>query len=171
MKPKFPAAMPPPTTALTYLTQKIVAEAELLSKESPRKRIIYPIHKSDDANTHRMFNVMQPETYIVPHCHISDRKTESVIVLKGSICFFSFDERGNITSKQHIKAGGEVFGVDIEPHVLHTFVVLEENTVIFEVKPGPYTQSSDKDFVNWAPKEGTEEAKIYLKNLQQLTHN
>lgn len=171
MKNSFPAAMPPPTTPVTYITSSIVDEAKKVSKESPRKRIIVPFHKEDQNSLHRMFNVVQPNTYIIPHYHLSANKCEALVVLEGSICFITFDENGTITSHQNIKAGSPIFGVDLEPDIIHTFIVLEHDTVIFEVKPGPYDKATDKEFMPWAPLENTAEANDYVKELYQLTQN
>ena len=35
-----------------------------------------------------------------------------------------------------------------------TFAALEAGTVLFEIKPGPYSALTDKDFAHWAPPEG-----------------
>ncbi|SFU72281.1 cupin fold metalloprotein, WbuC family [Pustulibacterium marinum] len=171
MKKKFPAAMPPPTSDLTYITSQIVEDATQMSQESPRKRIIYPFHKKDEDTLHRMFNVVQPKTYIVPHYHLNEQKSESIIVLKGGIRFITFYDDGKIKSYQNVYAGSNVFGVDLEPSVIHTFLVLEPDTVIFEVKPGPYVKSTDKSFMDWAPKEDDLDAEEYLNELLRKTEN
>ena len=40
----------------------------------------------------------------------------------------------------------------------HTLVALEADSVIFELKQGPYQPAQDKDFLNGFPNEGTSEA-------------
>jgi hypothetical protein len=42
---------------------------------------------------------------------------------------------------------------------------LTEHVVCYEVKPGPYSAASDKDFAPWAPREGDPTAKAYLEML------
>ena len=42
---------------------------------------------------------------------------------------------------------------DIRAGVWHTLVAMETGTVIFEVKPGPYSPLTDKDFARGAPDE------------------
>ena len=44
--------------------------------------------------------------------------------------------------------------------------MLEPDTVVFEVKPGPYQPTSDKDFAPWAPAEGGPDAPAYLADLE-----
>jgi hypothetical protein len=50
--------------------------------------------------------------------------------------------------------------------VYHSFIVLEPDTVIYEVKSGPYVTSTDKSFAPWAPAEGTPEAQVYMEQLR-----
>lgn len=115
-----------------------------------------------------MLNAMQPGSYIQPHRHLFPPKAESVIVLQGAIYVFIFHENGSIDEIQTIEAGSLNIGIDSEPGVFHTFVAIKEDTVLFEVKPGPYNQMNDKDFAPWAPKEGAHGAKEYLDHLYEM---
>ncbi len=163
--PGFPVAMDVPQGDVVKVTQGRVDEAKAMSKASPRKRIILPFHTSDDNSLHRMFNVMQAGTYIRAHWHRTPPKDETLIVMQGAIFVVIFDDQGAIIQTCQLKAGSEVFGVDIKAGVCHTFVVLENDTVVFEVKPGPFNPKTDKDFAIWAPEEGTPEAVTYLEEL------
>ncbi len=44
---------------------------------------------------HKMFNALQPGTYITPHRHMNPEKTETILVISGSMLFVQFDEMGN----------------------------------------------------------------------------
>lgn len=114
-----------------------------------------------------MFNAIQPGSYIQPHRHLFPPKAESVIVLQGAIYVFIFDTDGKIQEIHTVQAGGISLGIDSEPGVFHTFAAIEPDTVLFEVKPGPYNQADDKDFAPWAPAEGEEGAKEYLEYLYE----
>tara|TARA_R110002020_G_scaffold454448_6_gene670101 strand:- start:8772 stop:9284 length:513 start_codon:yes stop_codon:yes gene_type:complete len=164
MKP-VPLAMNPPTTDVTIINTITLEEAIVLSRQSARKRIIFPYHKKASDKLHRMLNVIQPGSYIRPHNHAAEGKSESVILLRGGICFMTFDASGNLISHQDLIANSLNFGVDIEPNVIHSFFALSEDTVIFEVKPGPYIKENDKGFASWAPAENTPEADLYLNDL------
>jgi hypothetical protein len=61
--------------------------------------------------------------------------------------------------------GRDALGIDVQPGVWHTIAVLTEHVVCYEVKPGPYSAASDKDFAPWAPREGDPTAKAYLEML------
>jgi len=128
--------------------------------------MIQPFHRSESATLHRMFNAVQPGSYIPPHRHWDPPKAESWLVLRGALAFFTFDDQGTITECLEIRAGGDIFGVDLEPGVYHTFFALEPDTVVYEVKDGPYSPTTDKAFPDWAPREGSPEASRYLAQLQ-----
>lgn len=167
-KPAFPLAMPAPAGPVTVMGTSLMNEAIALSRQSPRRRIICPFHPAASDSLHRMLNAIQPRSYIPPHRHASPPKAESIVVLKGSIGFLCFTEGGSVDQTHVLGASQPSFGIDIHPGVFHTFVALEEDTVLFEVKPGPYEKTSDKDFAPWAPKEGTPEAQAYLEQLLRL---
>lgn len=164
-KDTYPKALEPPIENNTLISIDLIDRCVKASRQSPRRRIIQPLHKTSDALLHRMLNAMQPGSYIQPHRHLFPPKAESVIVLRGAIYVFIFTEDGTVDAVHTIEAGSTNVGIDSEPGVFHTFAAIEEDTVLFEVKPGPYNQADDKDFAPWAPVEDTPEAKGYLDNL------
>jgi cupin fold WbuC family metalloprotein len=115
-----------------------------------------------------MLNALQPGSYIQPHRHLAPPKAESTVVLRGAICYVSFTETGEADKHVIVSAGSDTVGIDTEPGVYHTFFALEEDTVLYEVKPGPYDEKTDKDFAIWAPAEGSAQAKEYLQDLHHL---
>lgn len=154
---------PPGTT--TIIGTNLVRQAIDGSRRSPRKRIILPLHKGPDSALHRMLNAVQPYSYIQPHRHLAPPKAESILVLQGAILSFIFSPTGTVREVRVLAAGSDEFGVDSEPGVYHSFVALLPDTVLFEVKPGPYEPCSDKDFAPWAPPEDSLAAKDYVTYL------
>ncbi|HEY4258957.1 MAG TPA: WbuC family cupin fold metalloprotein [Schlesneria sp.] len=161
-------ALDAPSTAVTLLTNELLEQAIQASQVSERKRMILPLHKSADASLHRMFNVMQPGTYIPPHRHLAPPKDESIVIVRGALCFITFDEAGQVEQMTDIAANSPVFGVDVAAGIFHTFFILEPDTVMFEVKPGPYSPVTDKDFATWAPREGDAGAVEYMAQLRRM---
>jgi len=164
-KKEHPTAVAAPDSDVTPLTLTMVGELLAMSRQSPRKRMIQCLHKTQDAGVHKMFNALQPGTYVTPHRHMHPEKTETIIVVSGSMLFVQFTEDGTLDTHTLLQPGTEVFGVDVAPHIYHTFIALKQDTLIFEVKDGPYEHDTDKDIPAWAPKEGTEEAEPYLLEL------
>jgi cupin fold WbuC family metalloprotein len=138
------------------------------SRSSRRKRILLPLHRTQDAVVQRLINFLQPGTYIRPHQHPGDHQVESLVVIKGSILFIIFDETGFIEHYCKLSASGHDCIIDIEPGVWHTFVVLDPDTVIYEAKKGPYDAATDKVFASWSPEEYTTEADEWVKSMETI---
>ncbi|ATB38825.1 tryptophan synthase subunit beta [Cystobacter fuscus] len=160
-------ALDAPAGELVVLTRSLVEAATESSRTSPRRRIILPLHKTEDEPLHRMFNVIQPDSYVRPHRHLEPPKAESWVVLRGMLAFFTFEEDGRVRDCLGLEAGGERFGVDLAPGIFHGLVALARDTVIFEVKSGPYAPANDKTFAPWAPAEDSPEAASYLARLRE----
>jgi cupin fold WbuC family metalloprotein len=164
-KPPYPQALAAPTGQVILISRDLVRQAVEGSRSSPRRRIILPLHKSNENTLHRMLNAGQPGTYVRPHWHRDPPKDESLVLIQGEICIFLFEEDGRIRQAIRLKAGSNEFGIDIGAGIMHTFVVLEPDTVVYETKPGPYVQATDKSFASWAPPEGSAQAAEYLATL------
>lgn len=162
-----PRALSAPIGPVCWISKDLLEGAVAVSNSSPRRRVIQPIHRDESATLQRMLNAVQPGSYIPPHRHLEPPKAESWIVLRGALAFFTFDDAGAIEQCLEVRAGGEVFGVDLEPGVYHTFFALEPDTVVYEVKNGPYSPDTDKAFPDWAPREGGDGASEYLARLER----
>ena len=148
---------------MQLIDSPLIASLIERAHNSPRLRTNHNFHTSMDDNPHRFLNVMVRGTYIAPHRHPDPPKSETFIVLEGELAFFTFDDGGQVTNV-HI-LGRDVVGIDIQPGVWHTLAVLSTHAVCFEVKPGPYSAATDKDFAPWAPREGDPGAGAYLDAL------
>jgi cupin fold WbuC family metalloprotein len=158
-------ALEAPEGEVTPLTLSLVGRLLALSRQSPRKRMLQKLHKSLDAPAHRMFNALQPGTYVMPHRHLDPAKEETVLVMAGSMLFIRFTDDGEIADQVLLQPGTETFGVDVARHVYHTYVPLKPDTLVFECKTGPYEAETDMDVPDWAPREGTPEAEPYLLEM------
>ena len=158
-------ALAAPDGTLVVLTSAMVETAVAHSRQSRRRRVIQPFHKQDADRLHRMLNVVQPDSYVRPHRHLDPPKLEAWIVLAGALAFFTFDDDGRVRDCVRLSAGGDAFGVDLAAGIYHAVIALEPDTVLYEVKPGPYTASDDKSFAPWAPAEGDPAAPAYMLAL------
>lgn len=132
-----------------------------------RRRTNFNFHKEYSDTLQRMLNIMNRNTYIQPHKHESPDKREAFIVLKGKALVIEFDDKGEIV--EHIVLDPQIgnHGCDIAERTWHTIICLEDNSVFYEVKDGPYEPADDKNFASWAPKEGDESCLEYNKHLVQ----
>jgi len=149
--------------AIQLLDAALFASLVERARGSPRLRTNHNFHASMQDNPHRFLNVMIRGTYIAPHRHLDPPKAESFLVLEGEIAFFTFDDSGRIASS-HI-LGRDALGIDVVPGVWHTMAPLTPHAICYEVKPGPYVASNDKDFAAWAPREGDPGVAAYLESL------
>lgn len=133
-----------------------------------RLREIHVFHEGDPDPLQRMLNAVQPGSYIRPHRHLHPPKAESLVLLQGALAFVSFTEAGRPEEEGMIliDAARGVYGCDIRPGVWHTIFALAPDTVVFEVKPGPYDPTADKEFAVWSPAEGMPEAAAFLAELE-----
>ena len=142
------------------LTQTLLDSVALEASGSPRLRKNYNFHQLDDT-VQRMLNVMQPGTYVRPHRHTRPETAngfEFFLVLQGTLGMLTFDGEGAICDRVVLSADSPAYGIELEEGVYHSLVSLAPDTVIFELKEGPYNAATDKDFLPMFPEEGTPEA-------------
>jgi cupin fold WbuC family metalloprotein len=124
-----------------------------------------------DDVVHRLFNAIEPGSYVRPHRHLSPPKTETMVVVAGRLGLLVFGEDGAIRETTVLEAGGEAFGVELPPGAWHSFVSLAAGTVVFEAKEGPYVPPAGGDSAAWAPEEGSPDAPKSVAMWHKLFDN
>lgn len=147
------------------ISAALLDEISHKATQSPRKRQNFNFHDSLGDPLQRLLNAMEPGTYVQPHKHEKPDKREFFIILKGKAVVIIFDNLGGIKNHTILSPETQEFGIEIPARTWHTIIILEEQTVLFEVKDGPYEQISDKNFATWAPKENAPECQSYNKML------
>jgi len=151
-----------------FVNRQKLDELSSLAKASARRRKNYNFHLSDDDVCHRLLNAMEPDSYIQPHRHLDANKDETLIALRGKMGLIIFDDRGNIEDKAIIEPYGDVVMVNIPSGKYHTWLSLEERSVFFESKAGPYSPLAREGKAPWAPEEGDESTPEYLSSLKKM---
>jgi cupin fold WbuC family metalloprotein len=142
------------------------------AKNSPRLRQHRNIHQSYQDACQRLFNAIEPGSYIRPHRHASEPREELLIAIRGSMALITFDDQGSVAGI--LRFGSEKHGSDlaagaeVASSTWHTVVALEPGCVLLEVKAGPFDPNQPKDLASWAPEEGSEMAQGYLSDLVEL---
>ena len=133
--------------------------------QSERLRLNRNIHDSPSDPCQRLFISMLPRSYVIPHRHTHPAKSETFVVLRGSVGMIFFDNHGAIRSaiRLGINDGSQV--CDIPPGVWHTAISFEVGTVFLEVKPGPFDPINEIDVASWAPAYGSSSIDEYLDFL------
>ena len=79
--------------------------------------------------------------------HRHPETAETYIVLRGALKLIFYDDNKRITYEFLIDPKKEEYGLHIPKGQWHTVEVLEEDTVIFEVKDGPYIALGGEDIL------------------------
>ena len=98
-----------------------------------------------------MLNVMHRGSYLPVHRHLNPDKSESIIVVRGKVGVTIYDDAGTEVENRIVGAGCDCVGFDIEAGVWHGLVVLEDDTVLFEVKEGPFAPIASDNMASWTP--------------------
>lgn len=145
------------------------ADLDALSRaaaDSPRRRLNLNMHADYADPCQRLFNAVEPDSYLRPHRHTEPPKPECFVAIRGRFHVLIFADDGTISERIDLAPGGPVAAVEVPAGVWHAIVALEPGSIFFETKPGPYTPLTDKDFASWAPAEGSIEACAYLQNMR-----
>ena len=152
--------------ALRVLDNDTVGATAAKARGAERGRCNHNLHPTLADPVQRFLNVFQPGSYVRPHRHNAHR-WELFLLLEGEAAAVVFDGAGNVTETAVLRRGG-ARAVEIAGGAWHTLFALVPDTVLFEVKPGPYTPISDKDFAPWAPPEGAPECADLLARWTAL---
>lgn len=157
----------------TAFSPAFLDELSTRARASERLRQHSNLHHSYNEACQRLFNAIEPESYIRPHRHMLDPKVECLIAVRGLMTLVSFDDEGNVVRTYRFgveKVDGKLpaVGVEIQPGTWHTVVANTPGAVLFEVKAGPFDPSQAKEYAPWAPAEGSPEAAEYLRRLHEL---
>lgn len=115
------------------------------AKASERLRMNYNLHDSLDAKAQRLLNALEPGTVLPIHRH--NHTAETYIVLRGCINVTFYNDNKTIIEKHLVTPSQGIYGVHIPAGQWHTLEVLENGTVIFEVKDGPYAPLGKEDIL------------------------
>jgi cupin fold WbuC family metalloprotein len=165
------------------LLDEVIAEA----RAAPRGRKNRNFHTDDAQPGHRLLNAIEPGSYIMPHRHLDPNKSETMVVLRGTLGLVTFDDAGAVTQtarvspaasnqsgcasdeadlrRRVVSGRGTPIGMDIDYGTWHSVFALEPGTVFLEAKAGPYVPLTAAEKAPWAPAEGDAKAAAYLAGL------
>jgi len=135
---------------------------KIYSKHTPGK-LLHFVHRLQDSNNNRT-DLVEPDNFIqcsflklkknktfIPHIHIEKERTyknqiaqESWVVINGKVQLFFYDLDGTLLRDDILLLPGDA---SFTLYGGHTYKILEENTLVYEYKTGPYEgQKLDKRF-------------------------
>ena len=129
--------------------QKLLDTLTAQAKANPRLRQSYDLRNSENDNSQRMLNALEPGTVMPVHRHM--KTSETIAMIRGKMMMRLYDDNGTITDEFVMAPAGSVTEVVTEPvegakvpmvqveaGQWHSPEVLEEGTVVFEAKDGKY---------------------------------
>ncbi len=146
-------------------TDEFLEELSQKAKIDVRKRINYNLHNNSNETIQRFLNAAEPGTYIQPHKHENPGKVELFMILRGKVLVLEFDDCGKIVDHVILDLEKGRKFVEIPPKKWHSFIALEEKSILLEIKEGPYLKENDKVFADWAPQEGATEAQDFNRKI------
>lgn len=142
------------------------------AKASLRKRQHRNVHSSYDEPCQRLFNAIEPNSYIHPHRHASNNGKELLVAVRGLMVLVTFDGSGAVVDALFFGSErygvGLAVGVEVSVSQWHTVIALRPGCILLEVKSGPFDPRCAKDLAPWAPEEGSSAAIDYLERLTVL---
>jgi cupin fold WbuC family metalloprotein len=139
------------------------------AKNSPRLRQHSNIHLDYADPCQRLFNSIEPDSYIRPHRH----RIETLFAIRGLMALVAFNNDGAIEGIQRFGIGSSsgalniAAGIEIPSDKWHTVVSLASGSILLEIKAGPFDPNMPKSLAPWAPDEGTPDGANYLKQLME----
>jgi cupin fold WbuC family metalloprotein len=156
----------PSLVDMKLFTAGMLAGLSEEAARSARLRKNLNVHPVLEDPVQRLFNAMEPGTYARPHRHSRPDGWELMLVVRGAFSVLHFDDHGRVAERVDLRTDGGDYAVEIPAGVWHTVVSRLPGTVMFEVKPGPYSPITDKDFAAWAPEEGSADATALVWRLE-----
>ncbi len=125
------------------ITQDLLNELTAKAKSSPRLRMNLDLRNSAADGSQRMLNAIEPGSPLPIHRHM--KSSETVVCLRGHLREVFYDADGRVIDTIDLIPGGPVVGLCIPIGQWHTVEVLENVTVIMEVKEGAYEPLGQED--------------------------
>jgi cupin fold WbuC family metalloprotein len=155
---------------MQQLSQDLLMTLAEQAQNRPRLRQNYNFHGDAD-RVQRFLNALQPGTYVRPHRHLRPEGVngfEFFLVLEGEIGLLILDASGQIIETVGLSAQGPIRGVELAEGQYHSLIALAPNSVMLEIKEGPYNPATDKEFISRFPLEGSEAAQVQVGEWEQL---
>ena len=118
------------------IDDKILDELTAQAKASPRLRCNLDLRNSAEDQSQRMLNALEPGTIMPIHRHLAS--SETVVLLRGRICWHFYDDAGHETESVVLDANGDVRCINVEKARWHSLECLESGSVLLESKDGRY---------------------------------
>lgn len=126
------------STLLDTISQK--------AKDNLRLRQNFDLRNNEEDNSQRMLNALEPGTVMPIHRHRNS--SETVIVVRGALKEYFYDDRGNVIGEWVCAPNTNCIGINVPMGQWHNLECLESGTVLFEAKDGLWEPLKEEDIMN-----------------------
>ncbi len=134
------------------IDREYIKYLKLLAEKNSMKRCTMCLHNDTREHVHEMIHVYPKGTYVRPHSH--PFKTETKIIIEGTMLAMLFDLSGEILEKYIMEKEG-VFAFRVDRGIVHSIIPLTD-VVFYEATSGPFIGKNDSVFYGWAPEPDNE---------------
>ena len=131
---------------MTVINQAVLDNLTAQAKTSPRLRMHYDLRNSEDDNSQRMLNAIEPGSPMPIHRH--KYSSETIVCLRGRLVEEFFDDLERIcTDAIELTPNGPNYVLNIPAGRWHRIRALESGSVILECKDGKYEPLGEEDIL------------------------
>ena len=130
------------------------------SAASARRRSHILLHANHQDQVQRLLIGLEPGSYVRPHQH--SVQWEMIVLLRGRLDLLIFGPEAELVQRLSLGAASPV--AQVPSGTWHGGVALQAETLVLEVKPGPYRPN---EFADWAPPEGEVAAAAFVSWVAQ----
>lgn len=127
------------------IDDKLLDELTERAKQSPRLRANYDLRNTPEDNSQRMLNALEPGTVVPVHRHT--KSSETVAILRGAVKTLFYNDEGQLTHNEIVKAGSSCPFYFVPLGAWHTVECLESGTILFETKDGAFEPTKEEDIL------------------------
>lgn len=138
-----------------FIDERRLAQLAGEAAASPRKRAHILLHANHRDQVQRLLIGLEPDSYVRPHVH--SEQWEMLVLLRGRLDVLIFGPQAELTQRLAMSAASPI--IQIPRGTWHGAVALESESLVLEVKPGPYRAN---EFAAWAPEEGHAHATAFV---------
>lgn len=130
---------------MILIDNELLDSISLKAKDNVRLRMNFNLHQSLQEPVQRMLNALEPGTVLPVHRH--QNTDETYLMLRGSLNLKLYDANRTLLDTIELNPAKGKYGVSVPAGQWHTLEILEENTVLFELKEGPYIPFQPEDIL------------------------
>ena len=145
-----------PSERPQHVTQPQLAQLADAAAASARRRSHILLHADHQDQVQRLLIALEPDSYVRPHVH--SEQWEMIVLLRGRLDLLIFTPQAELTQRLAMSAASPV--VQIPRGIWHGGVALDSQTLVMEVKPGPYRPN---EFADWGPEEGNAASGAFVR--------